>query len=106
MRFFYIISIVLLFSYLNASVYKGQKEYMKKCKKCHGNGAKIAKSKTTDEWIDLFSNNATLLKQLHKKDEKAMKYFNSKRFEKKERYLLQFFKKYASDSGNVPACSN
>ena len=97
---------LLFFSVMDASVFKGQREYMKNCKKCHGNGGKVAKSRTSDEWRELFSNNALLIKKLHKKNKKAMQYFNSKEFQKKSSSLLQFFEKYASDSGNVPACSD
>jgi len=103
-KIFFLFSVIFLFS--NASVYKGQKEYMKNCKVCHGNGAKVAKAKTAEEWITLFANSGTLIKKLHEKDLKAMKYFNSERFSKKNKHLLDFFKKYASDSGNVPACSD
>ena len=91
---------------INASVFKGQKEYMKKCKKCHGSGAKVAKAKTSDEWINLFKDNALLIKKVHEKDDEAKKYFDSERFKKKSKHLLQFLKKYAADSGNVPACSD
>ncbi|WP_281951124.1 cytochrome C [Nitrosophilus kaiyonis] len=104
--FIFNILISLSFLSLHASVFKGQKEYMKKCKKCHGNGAKVAKAKTSDEWINLFKNNGLLIKKAHNTDEDAMKYFNSKRFEKKSIHLLDFLKKYSSDSGNVPACSD
>jgi len=100
----------ILFSFfiisIQASVFKGQKEYMKKCKICHGNGAKVAKAKTTDEWIKLFENNGLLIKKAHEKDVDAMKYFNSDRFNKKSKHLLDFLKKYSADSGNVPACSD
>ncbi len=101
-----IISVFLLGINIHASVYKGQKEYMKKCKVCHSSGAKLSKSKTMDEWIQLFSNNASKLKKIHNKDKKAIKYLNSERFKKKKKHLLDFFKKYAADSGNVPACSD
>ena len=32
----------------NAAVYKGQKEYIKKCRKCHGGGLEVAASKEKD----------------------------------------------------------
>lgn len=99
------ISLIFL-SDLHSSVYKGQKEYMKKCKSCHGNGAKIAKLKTMEEWKVVFSNNGKILKDLHRNDNKALKYINSERFKKKSKHMLDFFVKYALDSGNVPACSD
>ena len=98
--------ITLFIININASVFKGQKEYMKKCKKCHGNGAKVAKAKTSDEWIELFDNNGLIIKKIHENNEEAKEYFNSARFKKKAKHLLQFLKKYAADSGNVPACSD
>ena len=70
------------------------------------NGVKVAKNRTQDEWINIFSNRANLLKKIHIKDKNALKYLNSKRFEKKSKHLLDFFKKYAEDSGFVPVCSN
>ncbi|WP_187646960.1 hypothetical protein [Nitrosophilus labii] len=103
---FLIIAVISIGINAHASVYKGQKEYMKICKVCHGSGTKVSKAKTTDEWIELFANNASMLKKIHIKDKNAMKYLNSKRFEKKKKHLLDFFKKYAADSGNVPACSD
>ncbi len=101
-----ILVILLLSQFAYASVYKGQKEYMKKCKKCHGNGGKLAKARTTSEWENLFKNKGLPLIKIHDKNDTAAEYFHSKRFKKKVKHLLQFFKKYASDSGNVPACSD
>ena len=91
---------------LEASVFKGQREYMKKCKVCHGNGAKVAKAKTSEEWIRLFENGGSLIIKAHEKDQEAMKYFGSERFKNRSKHLLDFLKKYAADSGNVPACSD
>ncbi|BAF69770.1 hypothetical protein [Nitratiruptor sp. SB155-2] len=101
-----LIAVSLCLSFSQASVYKGQKEYMKKCKKCHGNGGKLAETHTTDEWEKLFENKGALLILKHDNNATASKYFHSKRFKKKAKHLLHFFKKYASDSGNVPACSD
>jgi len=102
----YILIFFLFLSFVNGSVFKGQKEYMKKCKICHGNGSKVAKAKSSEEWIKLFENEAMLLKKAHEKDKDAMKYFDSDRFSKNYKHLLDFFVKYAADSGNVPACSD
>ena len=89
---------------LNASVYKGQKEYMKKCKSCHGVGSKISMKYTSDQWKEYFANDGEQLVKIHAK--KDVKYFSTERFKKKKKHLLDFFKKFSSDSGNVPACSD
>ena len=89
----------------NASVYKGQRAYMKLCKKCHKSGGKLAKTHTQSEWEEFFDDNAKLLKNVHKKDKAAMNKLNSKKFDKNIKHMRQFFHKYASDTGNVPACN-
>jgi len=101
----WILAIVMLGSLCEASVVKGQRAYMKLCKKCHKSGGKLAPSHTRAEWEDYFANDAKLLKEAHQNDKAAMEKLTSKRFEKSLRHLLQFFVKYAKDSGNVPACN-
>ena len=99
--------IVLLFLSLDARVYKGQKEYKKKCKECHDNGQELAYSKKKREWKKLMKSNGKLLAERHLKSAKAKKshkYFKSKKFAKKSKHLRDFFVEYAKDSGNVPAC--
>ncbi len=99
---------LLLSSSSNAAVYKGQKEYVKKCRKCHGGGQALASSKTMDEWERIMSNDGTELIKLHlsdKKAKKALDYFQDKRFKKKARHIEDFLTEYAEDSGNVPACN-
>ena len=103
--FVFVIAALLGFSTLNASVFKGQRAYMKLCKKCHKSGGKLAESHTQSEWEEYFDNDAKLLKEAHKNDAAAMEKLDSKRFKKNLKHLRQFFKKYASDSGNVPACN-
>ncbi len=106
MRLLQWVVLVLFFvSTLHASVFKGQREYMRKCKKCHGNGAKFVGKYSSEEWKNYFKDDAVKIKAIHQKTD-AKEYFNSHRFDKKARHLLDFFKKYASDSGNVPACSD
>ncbi|WP_201353513.1 c-type cytochrome [Hydrogenimonas urashimensis] len=90
---------------LDASVFKGQRAYMKLCKSCHKSGGKLAKSHTQEEWEEYFDNNAKLLKSAHAKDSKVMDMLNSEKFNKNLKHMKQFFYKYASDSGNVPACN-
>lgn len=89
----------------NASVKTGQKAYMKTCKKCHGNGTKGAAMKTQAEWNKAFEDNAKLFREWHKNDPKAMKFIDSKKFEKYAPHLKDFLYEYGSDSGNIPACS-
>jgi len=91
---------------LMGSAYKGKKEYIRKCKKCHGNGAKFIKKRIIAQWEEVFANDGMKLKSWHAEVKGAKDYFNSPRFEKKMRHLKNFFTKYAADSGNVPACSD
>lgn len=95
---------------LEAAVYKGQKEYVKKCRKCHGGGQKIAADKRMKEWKNLLNkkNKGAGLAQIHidsKKAKKSWKYFQSKKYRKRARHLRDFMVEYARDSGNVPACN-
>ncbi len=103
------LSLMLLFMFsaisVDASVYKGQRAYMKLCKACHKSGGKLAKSHTQEEWDEYFDNDAKLLKNVHEKDADAMQKLESDNFEKYKKHMKQFFHKYASDSGNVPACN-
>ena len=107
-------SLFFLFSLLvltvltsEARVYKGQKEYIKKCKQCHDNGQEIAFSRKKRAWKKMMKSKGELLAKLHfdsKKAKKSWKYFKSKRYHKKAKHLKDFLVEYAKDSGNVPAC--
>jgi len=88
----------------NADVRKGQKAYLKTCKRCHGNGTKGAAMKTQHEWEQAFANDAAIFKSWHKGDPKAEKLVNSSRFEKLAPHLKDFLYEYGSDSGNIPSC--
>ena len=105
---FLILSFTMVFSLaLNAASYKGQKEYMKKCKSCHGGGQDVAASKTMDEWRVLLSGSGKQLADLHVNNIKAkdsVEYFTGRRYKKKLKHLKDFMVKFAEDSGNVPAC--
>jgi len=92
----------------NAAVYKGQKEYMKKCRKCHGGGLEVAASKKRNTWKKLMKNKGEALADLHLENPKAKaswKYFEDKKYQKKAKHLQDFLIEYAKDSGNVPACN-
>jgi cytochrome c5 len=87
----------------SADIKKGQKAYLKQCKKCHGNGTKGAAMKTQEEWEEAFEDDAALFKEWHKGTD-GEKYANGKKFGKYAQDLKDFLYEYASDSGNVPSC--
>ena len=88
---------------LSADIKKGQKAYLKQCKKCHGNGTKGAAMKTQEEWSTAFADNNSGFKHWHK-GTKGEKYAEGKKFKKYAPHLKDFLHEYASDSGNVPSC--
>jgi len=94
----------LLASTASADVKKGQKAYLKTCKKCHGNGTKGAAMKTQPEWKKAFENDAAVFKAWHQNDPEANKMTESRKFKKLAPHLLDFLYEYGSDSGNIPAC--
>ncbi len=95
---------------LEAAVYKGQKTYVKKCRKCHGVGQSVAASKRMRDWKKLLNKKkkGAGLAKIHldsKKAKKSHKFFQSKKYKKRARHLRDFMVEYAKDSGNVPACN-
>ena len=102
---FWLLVLLFLPPLVSASVFKGQRAYMRNCKSCHKSGGDLAKSHTQDEWEEYFDQEAKLLTDMHKKNKEAIQVLHSKKFRKNIRHLRQFFMKYASDSGNVPACN-
>ena len=105
----YVLAITVLgLGSAEAAVYKGQKVYIKKCRKCHGGGLEVAASKKKKTWKKLLKNKGENLAKLHlenKKAKKSHKYFKSKKFKKRAKHLKDFMVEYAKDSGNVPACN-
>ena len=87
----------------SADIKKGQKTYLKTCKKCHGNGTKGASMKTQEEWEELFAEGGELIIEKHE-GSKAEKFFGGKKFKKSAPHLKDFLYQYGSDSGNVPSC--
>ena len=84
----------------SADVAKGQKLYTKKLKSACGiTGAEMAGKHTQDEWNEIsVAGMATEIKTICPKVvDKALK-------EKYLQHYFDFFKEYASDSGNVPSC--
>ncbi len=99
---------ILVLPSLDAAVYKGQMEYVKKCRKCHGEGQKLLASHTTEEWEELMNNKGKALASEHLRTDDAKaswEYFESEKFRDKAKHLRDFMMEYASDSGNVPACN-
>jgi len=99
---------VLSLGSAEAAVYKGQKVYIKKCRKCHGGGLEVAASKKKKSWRKLMKNKGEGLANLHLNNDKAkdsQKYFKSKKYRKRAKHLRDFMVEYAKDSGNVPACN-
>ena len=110
--FFILIVSVFSMGILEAAVYKGQRVYVKKCRKCHGGGQELAASKRMKTWKKLLKKKGKMkgygLRQIHldnKKAKKSWKYFKSKKYAKRARHLKDFLVEYAKDSGNVPACN-
>ena len=105
----YVLAITVLgLGSAEAAVYKGQKVYLKKCKKCHGGGLEVAASKKKRTWKKLLKNKGEGMAKLHlenKKAKKSWKYFKSKKYQKRAKHLKDFMIEYAKDSGNVPACN-
>ena len=99
-----IVALGLMSTTASATIKKGQKGYLKTCKKCHGNGTKGASMKTQDEWTALFENDAAMIVEKHAGDKKAKKFFGSKKFKKLAPHLKDFLWQYGADSGNVPSC--
>jgi len=94
----------------SADVKKGQKAYLKTCKKCHGNGTKGASMETQDEWTAMFADDAAEMIKIHdeiedpKEAKSAKRLFHGKKFKKLAPHLKEFLYEYGSDSGNVPSC--
>ena len=90
------VALALSTTVASADVAKGQKLYSKKLKKaCGTTGAKMAGSHTQDEWDEIGVDG--LNKEIKAKCGKETK-------GKYLPHLFDFFKNYASDSGNVPSC--
>ncbi len=98
-----IVALGLMSTTASADIKKGQKGYLKTCKKCHGNGTKGASMQTQDGWTELFANDNKLIVEKHQ-GTKGQKFFGSKKFKKLAPHLKDFLFHYGSDSGNVPSC--
>lgn len=109
--FLFLFSLFVLTSLTsNAAIYKGQREFVKRCVKCHKAGQAFVATKKKREWKKLMSKKGEKLAEIHlessdPKAKKSQRYFKGRKFSKKARHLKQFLMEYAKDSGNVPACN-
>jgi cytochrome c5 len=99
-----IVAVSTMVSTVSADIKKGQKDYLKTCKNCHGNGTKGAAMHTQDEWDELFANGGAKIIKAHAND-KSSAFFNGDGFKNQAQDLRDFLFEYGSDSGNVPICS-
>jgi len=98
-----VLALAAFATHASADIKKGQKAYLKTCKKCHGNGTKGASMQTQEEWEELFADDNELITEKHA-GTKGEKFFGGKKFKKKASHLKDFLFHYGSDSGNVPSC--
>ncbi len=98
-----ILAMLVSITSAHADIKKGQKAYLKQCKKCHGNGTKGSSMQTQSGWLSAFENDAEVFKKWHA-GTKGEKYTKSKKFKRSAPHLKDFLYQYASDSGNVPSC--
>ena len=104
-----LLSVILLIAIipLNASVYKGQKYFKKKCISCHGKAMQFVTAKSYDTWLEYFDESGDKIYDIHGDSVKAkasMKYFDSGKYRTSVKHFRDFFLEYASDTGNIPAC--
>lgn len=103
----FLLALTFMLVPLNASVYKGQKYFQKKCLSCHGKALKFVTGKSYDDWQEYLSANGDVLYKLHADADEAadsMSYFESDKFRRSMKHYKDFFLEYASDTGNIPAC--
>jgi len=96
---------VLLATFLNAAVYKGQRVFVKECLTCHKDGLELLASKDMKAWGALMDKQGSELAEVHLKDiraEDSWSYFSGALYIKKSKHLRQFLVEYARDSGNIP----
>jgi len=111
-KFFLLVFSILVLTSLtaNAAIYKGQREFVKRCVKCHKTVQAFVSLKKKRVWKKLMKKKGKKLAKIHLKSsspkaKQAKKYFKSRKFKKKSKHLKQFLMEYAADSCNVPACN-
>ncbi len=83
---------------------KGMVTYKKLCSLCHGPAFKGAAMLNSDEWDEMFADDARRLKAIHKKDPKALEKLNGSYFERHVKYLAPFLRNNGRDTGAVRSC--
>lgn len=84
----------------------GQKYYLKQCSSCHGKGNRGGGLAASYEWEEYFADGAKKILFFHADEKKALKYLNSKKFQKQKKKIYNFLLEFASDSQNIPSCNN
>ena len=108
---FVIFSLTVLFlSSADAALYKGQKEYVKRCSKCHSDVHAFISKKTGTKWEEYMKSSAEELVKVHlnssaENAKNSFDSFKNNNYEKNANHLMQFLMEYAKDSGKVPACN-
>ncbi len=81
--------------------FKGQKEYLKKCRSCHGGSRVFVPKYTVDRWRELLDNNGTMLADLHVNSKETKEYFKSSRYLKKINYIEAFIVHFLQNNNNT-----
>jgi len=89
---------------LHAYSAKGMVTYKKLCKQCHGSGFKGAAMLESDEWEEMFMNNAAKLKKVHANEPDAVKVLDSGYFKRHFEALGKFLRNNGRDMGVVRSC--
>jgi len=98
------IALFILTTFVFAYSSKGMVTYKKLCSSCHGPAFKGAAMLESEEWENMFSDNAKKLKSIHKNDKEAMKKLKSKYFKRRIKDLKRFMMNNARDMGVVRSC--
>ena len=89
---------------LHAYSAKGMVAYKKLCKQCHGSGFKGAAMLTSDEWEEMFAEDAKKLRKAHAGEPDAIRVLDSGYFRRHIRSLGTFLRNNGSDMGVVRSC--
>jgi len=91
--------------------FSGQKEYLQKCRICHGGSSVFVVTHSMKEWEEIMVNNGKDIALVHvnsnifkrlETEKKFKPYFETQRYQKKVPYMNVFFKRFAKDSPNHP----
>ncbi|RUM62826.1 MAG: hypothetical protein DSZ03_05995 [Sulfurimonas sp.] len=77
--------------------FKGQKEYLRECRSCHGSSQFFIGKFTPERWSELLKDKGKKLAFNHIKTKNSVEYFKSQQYVKRveyiEAYVTHFFKK-------------